>query len=233
MGRVHKWGCHKWRVPTLDQRIVDAASCLRRLHASLAKGSRPRCIDPPRFIAVVSAALAVCDKEVAGLLAGAAAHPDRRKRRLVEVDLRRQWTLAERRCYKLKRKLHTHLKSRREDASSKMGGRLQNMWFIRAGLSPPGVPLRKVTEFLNDFPRVETKSISHSYVGEVRDAFCEIILEKRRADLCQQLAAAKAALADGEQLVVAIHHAHDEARDFKCVLWKVQDCFLSFTEVSF
>ena len=49
------------------------------------------------------------------------------------------------------------------------------MWFIRAGLAPPTLPLRKLAATLKEFSFTEENQIFHAYISRVRDAFAEII----------------------------------------------------------
>ena len=82
----------------------------------------------------------------------------------------------------LKKKL-SYQKKRRTDAEhalesalgQKHAGRIAHLWFVRVGLADPGVPAISLERFCRDYPVEETQTISHTYVGTVRDAFVEIV----------------------------------------------------------
>ena len=98
-----------------------------------------------------------------------------------------------------------------QDALSKQqgkaGGRITMLWWVRAGLSPPGIPLRQVHEFLASCSSTEQEGpLSHTSVAAARDAFAEVLRALNRADLT-------ARCRPGLLLKkpVLIQHLHDEA----------------------
>ena len=81
-----------------------------------------------------------------------------------------------------RQKLETRF--RRED---RLGGRIAHLWFVRAGLAAPTLPVRTVADLCRDFPAEECKNISHYKVGRVRDAFCEIVKRLNRKSIAEDM----------------------------------------------
>ena len=56
-----------------------------------------------------------------------------------------------------------------------MGGRLEKIWLVRAGLSDTNTPARSLSQWCQDFPQEEAQVISSTKVAEARDCFAELI----------------------------------------------------------
>ena len=77
---------------------------------------------------------------------------------------------------------------------------------MRAGLAPPQIPPQTLHEFLNDLCSDDAKAISGEYIGRVRDAMAELVLQFQDSDFEMAL--------DSEERKsenVFINHIHDEA----------------------
>ena len=90
--------------------------------------------------------------------------------------------------------------------ANRVSGRIQNMWFIRAGLSDPHTPARTVAAHLQEFPEDETHQISHTYVSTVRDTFAHLIKGFNRQNA---RSAISETIVENESVVLV--HVHDEA----------------------
>ncbi len=181
---------------TFHQVVLDAVGGLRRVADAM--DQTPDGVNRERILSSIQHTLRVFGDEVDMDMDSA-------------PDLRMELAKFARRLHYQKRRRAVAKAMARADATSKLRGRILSMWLVRAGLSAPSMPLRAVSDFLSDFPRVEVKAISHTYVGQVRDAFCEIIKDKQKAKLRNILEGAAAKLQPGEQMEVVITHAHDEA----------------------
>lgn len=70
------------------------------------------------------------------------------------------------------KRLQEQLKKQKAD---RVGGRIESIWFLRVALSDPKLSMQSLESFCQNFPITETKSISTSYIGPVRDTFCILI----------------------------------------------------------
>jgi hypothetical protein len=103
--------------------------------------------------------------------------------------------------------------------AAKIGGRIEKIWFVRAGLANPILPSRTLQELLQDFMLDECKQISHTYVGSVRDAFVEIIkglmgeqttsVGARAVSSCTERRSGASTIMEARPVFVP--HVHDEA----------------------
>lgn len=90
------------------------------------------------------------------------------------------------------------------EKKSKLGGRLEKTWLIRAGLSDPNVSVRKMEEFLQSCSVEQSQTVSHSTVSAARDCFAELVKQQARSELSGEVASQK-------PRVVFVSHIHDEA----------------------
>lgn len=143
---------------------------------------------------------------------------DRNPRSVFKVH---QSSLAEmtRKCYQLGMQLDYQKRSRTKaedqlalEKGEKMNGRVQAIWYVRAGLSNPYWPRRSLQDFFRDFGIVEKQNISHSTVTRVRDAMAEVLKLMNRSQVSSLAASTPT---DGghaaAKLVVYVPHIHDEA----------------------
>ena len=147
----------RWRAGAMA-RLVDAA---RRAHGSLmellglmGEGTYPEAYDAVRLAAVVL---------------GEEFYIGKARKPLLDID-------------KLKRQLRYHKRWRinavatlAEERADRFGRNIQAIGFVRAGLSTPLEPLRRLRDFLCEFNVGETKAISHTYIGHRWNAFSEIL----------------------------------------------------------
>ena len=91
-----------------------------------------------------------------------------------------------------------------QQLAARVDGALGKLWIIRVGLLPVGLPLRAVSSVCQNFARVETPVISHSYVASVKNAMAELLKRMNAA------AIAKAAL-EAPAATLYLSHVHDEA----------------------
>ena len=131
--------------------------------------------------------------------------PTKRKRRRTQKQLLTAMRVMRLRTKVAKKRLIA-------EAAAKVSGRIQSIWFLRAGLASPTLPMRTLSEFCKDFPREETCNISHVYVGAARDAFCQIIKEFNRNEVVAMLSKAQSSITDhGVAIPVFVGHVQDEA----------------------
>ncbi|CAK0828049.1 unnamed protein product [Prorocentrum cordatum] len=106
----------------------------------------------------------------------------------------------------------SHQKRVREKLSERLeaetgpraGRRVKDMWILRAGLSPPNMPLRDVASFCSDFTGVEQQAIGAGSVRKAKDAFAELLKMMNRDHI------GKMAQSTSE-CTVYVSHTHDEA----------------------
>ena len=60
----------------------------------------------------------------------------------------------------LRTKIRRLAKQVKESNTSKVGGRLEKIWLIRAGLSDPYTPVRTMAQFFEDWPKSEFQAVS-------------------------------------------------------------------------
>ena len=92
----------------------------------------------------------------------------------------------------------------KRESRSKVGGRLEKIWLVRAGLSDTNTPARSLSQWCQDFPQEEAQVISSTKVAEARDCFAELIKQQSRAEL-----GTFAGRNPGAPIFVT--HIHDEA----------------------
>ena len=97
--------------------------------------------------------------------------------------------------------------------SEKIAGRIQHQWFMQAILANPNVPARTLEQWFENFPTSETRMISATYIGAVRDAWAEELkcmnagaVTRYTAELGQF-----SALLPSDSATVFVQHIHDEA----------------------
>ena len=63
------------------------------------------------------------------------------------------------------------------EKGKRVQGRIQALWYVRAGPSDPMSSTRSISQHLKDFPVEETRGVgmSHDYVARVKDAFAELV----------------------------------------------------------
>ena len=110
-----------------------------------------------------------------------------------------------------KRKYEESQAALTEAIADKMGGRIQNIWFVRVGLARPTLPMRSLRDFCRDFPVVETANISYEYIGATRDAMCEIIKQINQSAVVEAVAALTPIVGCTETTPVFLPHIHDES----------------------
>ena len=97
--------------------------------------------------------------------------------------------------------------------SEKIAGRIQHQWFMQAILANPNVPARTLDQWFENFPTSETRMVSATYIGAVRDAWAEELkcmnagaVTRYSAELGQF-----SALLPSDSATVFVQHIHDEA----------------------
>ena len=66
--------------------------------------------------------------------------------------------------YHRKRRADAKVESDAE-RSLKLAGRMRSIWCVRAGLSPPTVPLRTMADFLSQFPMHHQDTVGHCHIS--------------------------------------------------------------------
>ena len=99
----------------------------------------------------------------------------------------------------------------RDELAEKIGGRLRDIWYLRAGLSSPLVATRTLSQFLKEFPRQETSHISPTYISACRDAMAEMVLARNRQQVREMLILARPSGQLNESQPLFFTHIHDEA----------------------
>ena len=94
--------------------------------------------------------------------------------------------------------------------AGKVSNRIQNIWFIRAGLSDPSIPAVALEQLCASFPESETQAIGKTYVGTVRGAFAEVIKQLAKNTLLRLIAFLPASFGS-ESSTLFVAHIHDEA----------------------
>ena len=87
------------------------------------------------------------------------------------------------RCAKLRSKCAKLQKELQLVKGEKLSGRVQKVWCLRTGLSPPNIAPQSLVELCKDFGIEHDKVISRPYITQVRDAFCEIIKKSNASEL--------------------------------------------------
>ena len=102
-----------------------------------------------------------------------------------------------------------------EVQARKVAGRIESIWFVRVAFADPKISMQSLESFCRDFP--EDKAISKSYIGPVRDAFCEIIKKISRQALATSVSLFSASglwskdQERKESIPLWCCHIHDEA----------------------
>lgn len=100
----------------------------------------------------------------------------------------------------------------REATQGKVSGYIQHLWFIRVAFSDEQLSARSLASWCGDFGVEPSNVISHTYVGHVKDCFCELVKQLSGEELSL---AASAHPASTEQPAMSkpffLVHAHDEA----------------------
>ena len=73
----------------------------------------------------------------------------------------------------------------------KQGNQIAALWYVRAGLARPTVPIAALSEFLQDLPLDSTPSIGASSIRKARDAFCTLVLQNNKTAIGQLFARAR------------------------------------------
>ena len=179
---------------SVSQGVASAQGALKQLQDTLASHEdelRQSGVGVPLIQDRVAQLLELLDQEFDVVARG-------RELRLSAEQLQQQvW--YQKRC---RRSLEDGLQDER---AARAGGRIQAMWFIRAGLSDPSIPPGTMSRFLQEFPREETAAISTTYIGRVRNCFAELIKDFNRREV-----AGLVSQDDGERCVVYVPHIHDE-----------------------
>lgn len=112
----------------------------------------------------------------------------------------------------LKKKISNLEEKVREATQGKVSGYIQHLWFIRVAFSDEQLSARSLASWCGDFGVEPSNVISHTYVGHVKDCFCELVKQLSREELSL---AASAHPASTEQPATSkpffLVHAHDEA----------------------
>ncbi|CAK0814231.1 unnamed protein product, partial [Prorocentrum cordatum] len=83
-------------------------------------------------------------------------------------------------------------------------GRIELIWFVRAGLADPSIPRRVLANMFYDHPLEHSQPISQSLVSVVRDAFVEVLKKINRSR-------ASYLVSSPGSDPLFVHHVHDEA----------------------
>ena len=92
-----------------------------------------------------------------------------------------------------------------------VSGRICNVWLLRAALSPPNVPTRKLAEWCQDFNVDLARSVRKDTASQAKNALCELVKHWNRIQVSSTVAAAQAHRHPSESLRVYIPHEQDEA----------------------
>lgn len=142
-----------------------------------------------------------------------------------DFDLRRQPGRKRPRVETLKRKVCSVQQSLRHHRSvgaalrqkyrdfqtAKGGGRIKHLWFTRILTTPPNVPCRALSDWLRDWPEVETRNVSSWSIAAVRDAGAQVLKSINRAHIASIVERGGASSGGTETHPVFLTHAHDEA----------------------
>ena len=95
-------------------------------------------------------------------------------------------------------------------------GRIQHIWFVRVAFADPGITPRSLSEFCKSFFETSARAISAPYIGQVRDAFAQIIKNFNREAVKQlgRVLPCGGRACPGQMefsAPVFIQHMHDEA----------------------
>ena len=89
--------------------------------------------------------------------------------------------------------------------------RICNVWLLRAALSPPNVPTRKLEEWCQDFNVDLARSVRKDTASQAKNALCELVKDWNRIQVSSTVAAAQAHRHPSESLRVYVPHEQDEA----------------------
>ena len=92
-----------------------------------------------------------------------------------------------------------------------VSGRICNVWLLRAALSPPNVPTRKLEEWCQDFNVDLARSVRKDTASQAKNALCELVKDWNRIEVSSTVAAAQAHRHPSESLRVYVPHEQDEA----------------------
>ena len=92
-----------------------------------------------------------------------------------------------------------------------VSGRICNVWLLRAALSPPNVPTRKLAEWCQDFNVDLARSVGKDTASQAKNALCELVKDWNRIEVSSTVAAAQAHRHPSESLRVYVPHEQDEA----------------------
>ena len=92
-----------------------------------------------------------------------------------------------------------------------VSGRICNVWLLRAALSPPNVPNRKLAEWCQDFNVDLAQSVGRDTASRAKNALCELAKHWNRIQVSSTVAAAQAHRHPSESLRVYVPHEQDEA----------------------
>ena len=107
------------------------------------------------------------------------------------------------------KRLQEQLKKQKAD---RVGGRIESIWFLRVALSDPKLSMQSLESFCQNFPIEETKSISTSYIGPVRDTFCILIKQISNEALAHGVSLLPSHGQNRESAPLFCCHIHDEAQ---------------------
>ena len=93
----------------------------------------------------------------------------------------------------------------------KEAGRIRNVWFLRAGLSPPDVAPGKLEDFCRDFSIDHCLPIGRSSIDASRNAMCELVKGFNRQHVVGSVLSQICGSSQHEPLSICITHLHDEA----------------------
>ena len=93
----------------------------------------------------------------------------------------------------------------------RVSNRIEPLWFVRAGLADPSIPMQTLRDIFFDFPIHAEQAISHTYISRVRDAFAEILKGLNRREAADMMFRSGLEIANDDSLVLYIQHIHDEA----------------------
>ena len=108
----------------------------------------------------------------------------------------------------------------RELGSDRENGKLHALWMVRTMLAAPEIPQRTLASFCCEFSLVEDRSISHTSIASVKDAFGEILkrLNAQKAKALFQAVDSKLGRDSTQAPRLTIIHIHDGA-DLRLRSW--------------
>ena len=113
--------------------------------------------------------------------------------------------------YQKKRRVDVESKAA-EDRGERVGGRVANLWLVRAGFGDPTQPDKQVSRFLKCLYSDDVSNVvSAPTIAKAKDAFTELVLKFNRLTLRNTVAKFGDSLRHTHSQSMFVVHLHDEA----------------------